>query len=183
MRQLDKKYSRVMRWDECFERLPKGSAVMAEIGVWQGGTCSRLLAAKQDLRMILVDPWEQAKPGSSYYDSGSTNAHKPHNAAYRRCMRRIKQYADRVTVFRASSLEVAGTYYGKGLDLVFIDGDHSHEGCSADIAAWRPLIEPGGWIGGHDYGKERFGVTQAVDEAFGDDIELGGDSTWWHQCA
>lgn len=63
-------------------------------------------------------------------------------------------------------------------DLVFIDGDHSYEGCKGDIEAWLPNIKPGGLIAIHDYKKHLLeydentcphpkpwpGVDQAVDE-------------------
>lgn len=37
--------------------------------------------------------------------------------------------------------------------MVFIDGDHSYEGCAADIQAWLPNIAPGGILAIHDYRK------------------------------
>lgn len=40
------------------------------------------------------------------------------------------------------------------VDLVFVDGDHSVEGCKADINAWWPLIKPGGFMAVHDYAKQ-----------------------------
>lgn len=36
------------------------------------------------------------------------------------------------------------------LDLVFIDADHSYEGCRADFEAWAPLVRPGGFVAFHD---------------------------------
>jgi predicted O-methyltransferase YrrM len=35
-------------------------------------------------------------------------------------------------------------------DLVFVDGDHSTEGCAADLAAFYPRLTPGGHILLHD---------------------------------
>lgn len=43
--------------------------------------------------------------------------------------------------------------YGK-MDFVFVDGDHSYEGCMGDIKAWLPNIKKGGIIALHDYEKE-----------------------------
>lgn len=181
MRRLDPKYKRTMRWDECFSRLPKGPALMAEIGVWRAGTSERLLAAHHDLRMILVDPWKQAEPGSSYATSGSINANTEHESAYVYATLRLKRFADRITVHRMASTDAAPQVEDASLDLVFLDGDHSYEGVSTDIDAWRSKVRQGGWIGGHDFGekKHRFpGVERAVRERF-ERFELGGDSTWW----
>jgi predicted O-methyltransferase YrrM len=72
-------------------------------------------------------------------------------------------------------------------DFVFLDADHSYEGCKADIAAWAPKIKPGGWLGGHDYENKafpKFGVTQAVNEyasAAGLPVELGENFCWFIQ--
>jgi predicted O-methyltransferase YrrM len=66
--------------------------------------------------------------------------------------------------------------FGK-VDMVFIDGDHSYEGCRADIEAWLPRVRDFGFISVHDYRKSDLapdpngphpmpwpGVDQAVDE-------------------
>lgn len=64
------------------------------------------------------------------------------------------------------------------VDMVFIDGDHSYEGCKGDIEAWLPNIKPGGILAVHDYKKATLtydedtcphprpwpGVDRAVDE-------------------
>lgn len=177
----DPKYGRVMRWNEVLARLPDGPCLMAEIGVWQGGTSERVLKGHGDVFMHLVDPWERASPGSSYALSGSINAHREHLTAYRRCISRVSRHDGRYKVHRMTSAEAAPLVADASLDLVFIDADHSYEGVASDIDLWRPKVKPSGWIGGHDYGpkaREFPGVQRAVDERF-DAIETGGDSTWW----
>lgn len=64
-------------------------------------------------------------------------------------------------------------------DLIYIDGDHSYEGCKADIINSIPLVKPGGYLVADDYGVTfgavdidtsgrildgNYGVKQAVDE-------------------
>ena len=39
------------------------------------------------------------------------------------------------------------------VDMVFIDGDHSYEGCRGDIFVWKPRIKPGGVLAIHDFAK------------------------------
>lgn len=36
------------------------------------------------------------------------------------------------------------------VDLLFIDGDHSYNGCKADFINYSPMVRNGGWIGFHD---------------------------------
>ena len=56
------------------------------------------------------------------------------------------------------------------LDFVFVDGDHSYEGCKADIEAWWPKLKKGGIMSGDDYGhtynpaEGKYGVVEAVEE-------------------
>lgn len=47
-------------------------------------------------------------------------------------------------------------------DLIYIDGDHSYEGCKADLIAYRPVLEKGGLMLADDHAFE--GVARAVDE-------------------
>lgn len=57
-----------------------------------------------------------------------------------------------------------------GIDLLFVDGDHTYEGASSDIERWSPLLREGGHLVLHDavdtggYGNVYPGVTRAVDE-------------------
>jgi predicted O-methyltransferase YrrM len=47
--------------------------------------------------------------------------------------------------------EVGKVWNGGMVDMVFIDGDHSYEHCSADTLAWLPHIKSGGVLAYHDY--------------------------------
>jgi predicted O-methyltransferase YrrM len=57
-----------------------------------------------------------------------------------------------------------------GFDVLFVDGDHSYEGSSADFARWAPLLRPGGHLVAHDavdaggYGTTYPGVARAFRE-------------------
>lgn len=53
---------------------------------------------------------------------------------------------------------------GKLIDVLFIDGDHSYEGCKRDIEAWVPFVKEGGTILFHDCDETSPGVIWAVAE-------------------
>lgn len=64
------------------------------------------------------------------------------------------------------------------VDIVFVDADHSYEGCLADIKAWMPIVRKGGIICGHDYSSAFNGVKRAVHDVFGWDV-VGVQGTVW----
>jgi hypothetical protein len=45
------------------------------------------------------------------------------------------------------------------VDLVFVDGDHSEEGCRADWDLWHGFVTPGGMVAFHDARLGRRGGT------------------------
>lgn len=69
--------------------------------------------------------------------------------------------------------KVVGQRWPSKVHLVFIDGDHSYEGCKGDIEAWEPHIVESGYLVIHDYESYFVHVTQAVDEWFGEARKRG----------
>ena len=53
---------------------------------------------------------------------------------------------------------------GKKVDVIFIDGDHTYEGCKADIDNWYPQMAKKGVMCFHDCDETSPGVVQAVKE-------------------
>jgi predicted O-methyltransferase YrrM len=51
---------------------------------------------------------------------------------------------------RSDSALAAQSFEDSSLDMIFIDGDHSFEGCYRDLIAWHPKLKPGGIFLGHD---------------------------------
>jgi len=109
----------------------------------------------------MVDPWTPYTTGTCgcYLKRSPERWDEIHQIA----CDRVKDFPQG-RVMRMPSLEGAEQFELCSLDLVFIDGDHSYEAVMADIAAWQPLVRPGGILSGHDYGA--FGVAQAVQESF-----------------
>lgn len=74
-------------------------------------------------------------------------------------LKNINEYQDIVTPLRGFSKDVAGSW-NKPIDLLFIDGDHSFDGCFTDINAWVPFVRRGGVVMFHDSGLD--GVKEAI---------------------
>lgn len=73
--------------------------------------------------------------------------------------------------------EASERFSEDSVDFVYLDGDHSYEGVTSDIRAWKPKLKSGGWMGGHDYDLDS--VESAVHDAFGcDAVEEMGRRSW-----
>lgn len=87
-----------------------------------------------------------------------------------------KTYASRpgVKICRDYSFNAVKEFPDDFFDIVYIDADHSFEGCYRDIIDWYPKVKKGGVLCGDDYerriGRTRkrekipFGVIEAVDK-------------------
>lgn len=149
---------------------------MVEVGVWKGDNAGKILRMHPSARLTLVDPWAPAS--GSYATSGSSDSklsREEFDRIAEQARGRVARYGKRVEILRMTSLGAAAIM--AMVDVVFIDADHSYEGCYSDIMAWVGHARL--WLGGHDYGKKSFpGVSMAVDELCPDAIG-GADSTWW----
>ena len=64
------------------------------------------------------------------------------------------------------------------VDFVFVDGNHTFDGCMGDMEAWSWFLKTGSLMGVHDYNKanmfdypERKVIVKGVDEAVNHLIE------------
>jgi len=179
-----------VRANEVLKRLngaaqPRG----VEVGEFKGDMSSALLRNHPSMHLDMVDSWEG--DGKSYaVDSGDWHAELTQSAQddfESHARNRVAFAGERAHVVRRRSTEAAADVLEGSRDFVFIDADHSYQGCRADIEAWHSKVKPGGWLGGHDYendGFPKFGVTQAVNEfaaAHSFKLELGENFTWFIQ--
>lgn len=164
------------------ERLPPGPVRGVEVGVFAGDLSRRLLA-RADLYLTMVDSWSTEHPvayvATGDYHTGMSAAEQ---SAAQEIARGVTDFAsNRRRIIAQDSVQVAREISDQSLDFVFIDADHSYEGCRADLRAWLPKVRPGGLLCGHDYDNPDFpgfGVKQAVDELLGN-VELGANFTWF----
>ena len=62
------------------------------------------------------------------------------------------------------------------VDLVFIDADHSYNGCKGDILAYQSKVKNGGILSGHDIDYP--GVNRAVNELI-KHYDVGPNNIWF----
>lgn len=174
MKTSDEDKKRIMRWHVigglCLQAgLRKG----AEIGVSQGRFTMYLCALMYDMHMTAVDRWEEQPDHPTEGWLGWN-----HEGSLKRFRETCDQYfKGRVDIIRSDSVAAADGIEDGSLDFVFIDADHSYEGCSKDIKAWAPKVRQGGMVAGHDYNLKWPGVVKAVDEVY-PKRTVSHDSVW-----
>ncbi len=118
---------------------------------------------------ILVPEVEKLQPGQVYLEVG---VDKGKSLSVARMV--AKDGVEVVGVDLRSNPEVPGTKFfqedstqfqlDKKVDVIFIDGDHSYEGCKDDIDNWYPQMAKGGVMLFHDADETSPGVVQAIEE-------------------
>lgn len=175
-----------LRADAILSRLPLGSLTGAEIGVFAADLSKRLLT--KDITLYMVDSWAISEPEGQYAQSGDFHAglnQQQQDDYYHFACNMVRFAGERARIIRKPSVEAAKDIHDGSLDFVFIDADHSYEGCKADIDAWLPKLKSGGLLCGHDYSNTDypcFGVNRAVDEfclKHGYAVDLGDNFTWF----
>ena len=80
-----------------------------------------------------------------------------------------------VKIIRDYSFNAVKQFPDECFDFIYIDADHTFEGCYQDIIDWYPKVKKGGILCGHDYKDVRhisrkkeeileYGVIEAVDK-------------------
>ena len=119
-----------------------------EVGSWCGDSASVFgkVARENDGRLICVDWWR----GSDGTDlSLIASAEDVFGVFWQRM--RDEGLEDTVVPVRARSDVAADLLREESFDLVFLDGDHRHQGVRDDIRGYGPLVRrPGGLLTGHD---------------------------------
>lgn len=137
-----------------------------EIGVKTGWYSEMILERWDGRTLYSVDPWDASvDPNGDHGHVGQTAL----DALHARARLRLMRFGERSRIVRKTSEEAARDFEPGSLDFAYIDAGHDLESVRADIAAWRPLVRPGGILAGHDYldgpvGGAIFGVRTAVDE-------------------
>lgn len=141
---------------------------IVEVGSWKGRSTKVLLENCKG-KVYSVDHFKGTETDGSCVVASTCDV-------YGEFIQNVGSYQN-LEVLRGDSIEMAKTFNGNNVDMVFIDAGHSYEECKADIEAWLPKCTK--IIAGHDFGMFP-GVDQAVMEKFDKDYTIKvKDSIWW----
>jgi predicted O-methyltransferase YrrM len=124
----------------------RGARRVLEIGVYEGASALLLLnELEAGAELHLVDPFGR-RPDALPEGWGASEW-----ATRRLLARHARGRADAPAVHWHVDLSVdVASGWKEPVDLVFIDGDHSEEGCETDWLSWSPFVAPGGRVVFHD---------------------------------
>jgi|SRR5580765_3152820 len=134
--------------------------VCVELGSWMGSSAIPVarLIKQWGGHLTCVDVWGSEQVTYNY---------EPELNTADRFLRNIVAAGveENVHMIQARTDVAALVWQGRPpIDYLYIDADHSYEGCKSDLELWWPHLREGGLIAGDDYSDPRFGVTDAWDE-------------------
>jgi len=134
---------------------PNDSIIGVEIGTAWGDNAVRMLRARDNLHLTLVD----------------INIQSPLKNAMIEFNHRTKQ-------IQMQSAEAAKLFPDNHFDYIYIDADHTYPYVKGDLEAWYPKAKPGSIFAGHDL--DDGDVKKAVYEFFKEkDKRVYGIETIW----
>ena len=143
--------------------LPEG--VCAEVGVALGVYSKIILDNSNPTTLYLIDSWENFDLG---YPDGNMVTQEEHDRRYTSVVERFKEYTN-VKIIRKRSQDGLSSFSDNFFDWIYIDADHSFEGCLKDLELAHLKIKIDGYICGHDFladgfEVDGFGVNRAVHQ-------------------
>jgi hypothetical protein len=149
------------------ERYPHGTG--CEVGVLKGEFSKHLLSNWNCKKLHLVDCWENHPTD---YDENFHN----HDNNYICMKNNLQEFDHRIEICKGFSDQVVQRFPDECFDFIYIDANHSYEGCKKDMDCYWRTLKTGGIMMGDDYhlqdiedlsfngNKVRFGVKKAVLE-------------------
>jgi len=166
------------------KHLIQSGTIGAEIGVWYGNTSEMFMEV--GLRELhLVDSWSVTPYNKETNEHGSYEKYlkryasitggetpedfnKYYSKVYQSVVNKFVLKSE-VKIHRMLSEKWFKTISDDYLDWIYVDGDHSYEGCLEDLNNSLRVVKSGGIIIGDDYkwpgqNSGKPGVTKALDE-------------------
>ncbi len=150
----------VLHWRAVARLLPRGGRIV-EVGTWRGASARRWLR-RRPTRLVCVDAYQC--PGDESWEGRAQQ--RELDAMHEAVLHRFSRF-EAFTLVRQRSPGAARAFQDAAYDVAYIDGDHSYEGCRADLSHWWPKVRPGGWLVLDDHLTGRWwgsGVIEAAED-------------------
>jgi predicted O-methyltransferase YrrM len=143
-----------------------------EIGSYVGE--STMIFADRFKEVVSVDPYI-----NDYDLEDAACLFAPFDKVYEQFVRNTLPISN-IKSIRETSKNAFSILKDQQWDMVYIDGLHTLEGVSYDIANYKTIIKPGGFVCGHDYGWGN--VRHAIGQLLDDKVDATfKDASWAKQ--
>ena len=138
-------------------------STIVEIGSWKGKSTYCLARGLRSGHVIAIDPFDAAGEQGSHEIYITNRGAGPLLEQFTQRMTSLG-VADKIDVLQGYSTQFVG--HIPHIDLLFIDGDHSIDGCGFDFFNYSPALASGGYIAFHDYDPRRkdLGPTWVIEQ-------------------
>ena len=147
--------------------VPSGMPII-EIGSHKGMSTTFIAAGAPNCPVYAVDLWDLG--GQKRWEGLHADPD-----TFETFLRQTAPFQN-ITPIKSASLDAARVWTGS-IGMLFIDGDHSYEGCHGDYEAWTKFLVGGGILAIHDYhptNKRRLPIRRVVGEAIKDGFLFTG---------
>lgn len=142
-----------------------GCDVICEVGIRNGYNFEKMIKHNPHVA-VAIDSWKNDKV------IGRNDKAFPQDELdrqYEDFKNRLKDKAF-VQIYKEYSFDAVKRFDDNYFDFVYIDADHTYEGCLRDILDWYPKVKKGRFLLGDDYVHHKtytgvqYGVIEAVNE-------------------
>ncbi|MFQ1702450.1 class I SAM-dependent methyltransferase [Loktanella agnita] len=153
------------------QKLPSGG-IAVEIGVWQGEFSPTILELIAPDKLVLIDPWAHIDDDSHAEAFVGRTGKSKMDKIFDKVINKFSDEIEsgKVALVRDFSVPALEQFADESISFAYVDGDHSYEGVSADLAALFPKIKKGGIMAFDDYHRRGWwgdGVIRAINEFLG----------------
>jgi hypothetical protein len=121
-----------------------------ELGVLRGAFAEHVLRHCRGItRYYMLDPWQHLEDWNKPANVDQTTFEDIYSVA----MGRTDFARERRIVLRGKTTDIIDKIPDAGLDIAYIDGDHTLRGIAIDLIRTYAKVRPGGILGGDDYTK------------------------------
>lgn len=150
-------------------KLIKPNSIIAELGVFKGEFTEKILEICKPKELVLIDLWFNTLIDSGDVDGNNVKSYNG-EFLYNEVLHKFNKN-ENIHIIKNYTTYISN-YPDNYFDMIYIDADHSYEGCIKDLLISYDKIKNNGYIMGHDYGQNlsktkniyNFGVPKAVDE-------------------
>jgi MMP 1-O-methyltransferase len=128
------------------------NAKIVEIGSWKGKSTYCLAKGLKSGVIYAIDPFNADGEVGSSEEYSRKKGTKPLLNEFIAKMKFLN-VLDKISILKGYSNEYVD--YIDKIDFLFIDGDHSIEGCNFDFEKYAPKLKKGGYLAFHDYYSDR----------------------------